>query len=597
MSVAHSSEWWSLNWRTKTNLLPLSVAQAKTGTGKTLAFLIPMVNKLLEEGSSGASYRDTRRGATNVRAVILSPTRELAQQIGAEASRLVEGTGLRVQTAVGGTSKREDLYRMRQQGCDILVATPGRLNDLLGDPYANVAAPNLSFFVLDEADRMLDIGFHDQIIEITNKLPARDEVPRQVMLFSATIPRDVVRLSKSLVDASSFEFVQTIDPNATPTVDKIAQKIVTLPGLENAFPAILELASRSTRAHRAGEVDHPFKAIVFLNYTLHVQVAAQLFGALSHELRRRERGQGPGARFDLPPVLSIHSKLTQQGRSRAADEFRRARSAILISSDVTARGMDFPNVSHVIQVHVPQSRDTYVHRIGRTARAEKTGEAWLMIVEDEIPSARRLLPGLPIQRDTSLLAAAHKPHALPAPSDDGAVADESHPSHLFEAVQTAGKRVGRRDVAAAYKILLERSNGQLGEIPVHRRVEMANRWAEHTFGLPEPPAVDRFAAQKMGIEHVPGVRVGRDEFEDEEFEGGRGGGRGQRGGGGGGWGDRGGRGSDRGGYGGRGGGGGRGYGDRGGGGGFRRRETPFDRLESAVESRMGGRGRTPPPSF
>lgn len=337
---------------------------------------------------------------------------------------------------------------------------------------------------------MLEIGFQDQLTEIVRMLPSRQEMPRQTLLFSATIPQNVVRLAKSILNASTFEFVQTIDPDEAPTVEKVSQRIVTLKGLENLYPAILELSERAMAAEKDGAP--PFKAIVFFNWTAHVKLAAALF----HGLRRE------GAR--LPYTLDIHSGRTQTQRQMAADRFRSEESAILLSSDVTARGLDFPNVTHVIQVHVPQSRDSYIHRVGRTARAQKSGESWLLITEDEVPSARQMLPGLPIQRDRSLATASHDVIARKRSEGD---ASSSSPEH-FDLVLRAGRNVAPELVEDAYHVMLGPGSQWTNSMSPARRVELANRWAEHVFGLEEPPVIHPARARKMGLDRVPGVNIG-----------------------------------------------------------------------------------------
>lgn len=270
----------------------------------------------------------------DIRAIILSPTRELAEQIGVEARKLARNTRIIVQTAVGGTRKREALFRMWREGCDVLVATPGRLNDLLSDPEARVKAPNLQVFVLDEADRMLDVGFSDELRSIQEVLPDPKTIERQTLLFSATIPRDVVHLAKRMVRPDNFQFIQTIKEDDVPTHERVPQHLVTVQGFENIFPSILEIVQQ---AKLARDSDLPFKAIVFFSNTASVQFAHQVF----------RRTKVLGRQSDIQ-TFEIHSRLTQATRTRSADYFRQARSAILFSSDVTARGMDFPKVTDVI---------------------------------------------------------------------------------------------------------------------------------------------------------------------------------------------------------------------------------------------------------
>ncbi|KAJ8128470.1 hypothetical protein O1611_g5164 [Lasiodiplodia mahajangana] len=468
------------------------VAQAKTGTGKTLAFLIPLFQRVLMDQPQLADPRARRRSSSeDIRAIILSPTRELAEQIGVEARKLARNTGIVVQTAVGGTRKRESLFKMWREGCDVLVATPGRLNDLLSDPSAKVSAPRLQAFVLDEADRMLDVGFSDEIREIQRSLPSRDEVERQTLLFSATIPRDVVHLAKSMVRPDNFEFVQTIKADESPTHERVPQHLVTVNGLENIFPTILEIAHR---ARTAEDSELPFKAIVFFSNTASVQFAHEVF----RQIRSISRGSGI-------QIFEIHSKLTQGQRTRSADYFRRAKSAILFSSDVTARGMDFPNVTDVIQVGLPPDREQYIHRLGRTGRAGNAGKGWLILSESEIPEARSRLPGLPI-----------KPHdALDSPRQQVAEASASeNGSSFFTEVATAYSSVSKSHFRALYLANLGQKFGRY--LAAEDIVSLMNQWCQY-MGWSEPPAISPKVAQNRGLTRTRGVRIGYDPEEAEEL--------------------------------------------------------------------------------
>ncbi|KAI0870960.1 DEAD-domain-containing protein [Hypoxylon argillaceum] len=519
------------------------VAQAKTGTGKTLAFLVPLFQRVLMDQPQLAERRRMRSAsAQDIRAIILSPTRELAEQIGTEARKLAQHTGIVVQTAVGGTRKRESLFRMWREGCDILVATPGRLNDLLADPHAKVAAPKLQALVLDEADRMLDVGFSDELRTIQESLPSTKEVPRQTLLFSATIPRDVVHLAKSMVRPDNFEFVQTIKADDVATHDRVPQHLVAVAGFENVFPTILEIAHRAKAAENS---DTPFKAMVFFSNTASVQFA--------HEVLRTTPSLSYGSGIQ---TYEIHARLTQEQRTRSADRFRRATSAILFSSDVTARGMDFPGVTDVIQVGLPPDRDQYIHRIGRTGRAGNAGKGWIILAQAEIPEARSRLPGLPIKPNTTIESAQH------------AAGDSSAPelaSRFFKEVKEAypERKSGFR---AAYLGTLGQKFGRYFQAA--DTVELLNQWCRH-MGWSETPAIPPKTAQNRGLTRTPGIRIGYDDDEpamsrDSGFN--RGGNSRGYGGGGGGGGYGGGRGSGGGGGGGFGGFGGGRDGGRGGGG-------------------------------
>ncbi len=513
----------------------LSVAQAKTGTGKTLAFLVPIVQRIIAEQPELAKpARGGRARADDIRAIILSPTRELAEQIGAEAMKLCRSTGVVVQTAVGGTQKNEMLRRTRFQGCHLMIATPGRLHDLLSDPTSGIAAPRLAALVLDEADRMLEHGFKMELEDILKYVPSRDEVPRQTLLYSATLPKNVVGLARQFVDPTNFEFVQTVKADEVPTHQKVPQFIVPCHGFENLPPTLLELVRRDIAAAKSDPSKKPFKAIVFLPTTAAVVSYSYMFRRIKYHDR------------SMPFILDIHSKLTQHSRTRNADQFRNSDSAILFSSDVSARGMDFPNVTHVIQLHLPQDREIYIHRIGRTGRAGKEGVAYTLVSDVEIPSARNRLPGLPIQRCTDFENA----------SIDVSQRPELPP--LWQEIQEASQKI-------PHEVMNDTYRGFLGNAirDVNRKdiINEVNNLAKYTWGLDGPPTASS--------------RGDRDDFD----------GRGGRGG----FGDRGGRG----GFGGRD--GDRGFSGRGRG----RAEDGFESMErqSREFSRSGRGQRREPPAF
>ncbi len=437
------------------------------------------------------------RSSEDVRAIILSPTRELAEQIGVEAKKLARNTGIVVQTAVGGTRKREALFNMQQNGCHILVATPGRLQDILSDPSSRVSAPNLQVLVLDEADRMLDVGFSEEIRQILDLVPRIQDVDRQTLLFSATIPRDVVHLAKSMVKTDNFEFVQTIRADETPTHEKVPQHVVAVKGYENWFPVIMEIAHRSMQAAKESPDALPFKAIVFFSNTASVEFATMVFQRTSF-----------GSRREGLAMFDIHSKLNQSQRTRNAEAFRRSGSAILFSSDVTARGMDFPGVSHVIQVGLPPDREQYIHRVGRTGRAGKAGEGWLIVAEEEIREARYRLPGLPIKPNHSLESAKH---------DIGGDQPSLTVAKFFDELSEAYKSARPSQFRAVYLAMLGQKFGR--NLRAEDVVELLNRWSSKGLGYPEPPAVSARIAANRGLKNIPGLRIGHDEEESSFFGG------------------------------------------------------------------------------
>lgn len=446
------------------------VAQAKTGTGKTIAFLLPLLQRMINDDATLATKRATRTARSDdIRGIVLSPTRELAEQIAAEARCLTRHTGLVVQSAVGGTRKGAMLQQTQRQGCHLLVATPGRLNDLLQDPSSGIDAPNLAALVLDEADRMLDVGFEQELNDILRCLPDRNDKVRQTILVSATIPDDVIRLARSMVRPHEFEFVQTISENESLTHDKIPQHMVPVASWANMFPTLWELIDRELAKTRDNPGLPPFKAIVYFNTTALVELAAEMG---FH--RRRSHGM-------RLPVFSIQSKLSQMQRTRAAELFRNSRSAVLFSSDVTARGMDFPNVTHVIQVDTPRDRESYIHRLGRTGRQNKDGEGWILLPPTSMSPARRLLDGLPIQPNKTLEAAA-------------VASDAEEPAGHHKETLELAEAIPKSAFAAAYVSVFGSHLARKSDL-----VPDLNHWAVHGWGLPEPPQVSQMWASKQGM--------------------------------------------------------------------------------------------------
>ncbi|KAF7553074.1 hypothetical protein G7046_g7199 [Stylonectria norvegica] len=463
------------------------VAQAKTGTGKTIAFLLPLLQRMVEEDPSLAGKQARRAArADDIRGIVLSPTRELAEQIAAEARRLVQHTGLVVQCAVGGTDRRQMMSQTRRQGCHLLVATPGRLNDLLQDSSSGIDAPNLAALVLDEADRMLDVGFERELNEIVKCLPSPEEKVRQTMLVSATIPDDVIRLARTMVRPEDFEFVQTIPENESLTHDKVPQHIVPVSSWNNVFPALFELMEREAQIARDNPDLLPFKAIVYFNTTSLVELA----GEIAFQRRRNNTNGHPMSSY------IIQSKLSQQQRQKAADMFRQAKSGVLLSSDVTARGMDFPNVTHVIQVDTPRDRESYIHRLGRTGRQDKEGQGWLLIPHISINAARKQLRGLPIKQNASL---------------EAAEADVDSQTQMHDELKTMYTTLPRRLLGATYTSMFGMAADR------DSIAQDVHHWIQHGWGWEKPPAVSPRWASNLGLSRTPGMNITheRDNYDDD----------------------------------------------------------------------------------
>ena len=446
--------------------------------------------------------------SSDIRAIIISPTRELAEQIAVQARNITRDTGVIVQTAVGGSHKSLGLRKIKTEGCHILVGTPGRLHDILSDPHSRVRAPKLSAFVLDEADRLLDQGFAPEIAAIQDQLPSRTEVDRQTLLYSATVPREVMQIVRNTMKPN-FKFVRTVQEGEQQTHEKVPQRLVNVGGFENLMPALVELFKREIKpaSDATASLAKPFKAIVYFSATAEVSLASSMLQNL------RNPGQSIFHQHPLHPcrIIEMHAKLTQEQRTRAANSFRRTESGILVSSDVTARGMDFPNVTHVIQIGLPPSEEQYVHRIGRTARGDKTGEGWLLVTNLEARELRRKLPNMPLQGDKTLETAKvdmRKDAQLPEDT-----------AKILTQVGDAAKMVPRPLKVKAYMANLGVfqwvSNKQA-------LIDGLNDNAKYGWGMDRAPSIAFGLVQKLGLSRVQGINIGSEERDDR--------GKGERGG-------------------------------------------------------------------
>ncbi|WP_271077636.1 DEAD/DEAH box helicase [Aurantiacibacter sp. MUD61] len=313
---------------------------AQTGTGKTAAFMLPSIDNL--------RAADNRIPFKSCRMLVLAPTRELAGQIAQSAKDYGALAGLKVHSIVGGTSVNKDRNKLHR-GTDILVATPGRLLDLIDQKAFNLSG--LEILVLDEADQMLDLGFIHALRRIRELAPAE----RQTLFFSATMPKQI----KELVSGYCTNPVQvSVTPEST-TAERIDQYLFMVQADEKQSLLELILSGRH-------DVPGKFERVLIFARTKH--------GCDRIVKKLSQVGIAANA---------IHGNKSQPQRQRALDEFKRAKTPVLIATDVAARGIDIPGVSHVINYELPNVPEQYVHRIGRTARAGADGIAIAFCAEDE----------------------------------------------------------------------------------------------------------------------------------------------------------------------------------------------------------------------
>jgi ATP-dependent RNA helicase RhlE len=311
------------------------MAGAQTGTGKTAGFTLPMLQRLTESA--------TRARSRAVRALVLTPTRELAAQVGDSVQTYGKHLPLRTAVIFGGVKINPQIDALRR-GVDILVATPGRLLDHLGQRTVDLSS--VEILVLDEADRMLDMGFIHDIRRILALLPKE----RQNLLFSATFPEEIKRLADSLLDA----------------------------------PALIEVARRNAPAERVAQVIHP------VDRERKRELLSSLIGSQNWRqvlvFTRTKHGANRLAEQlarDGITAAAIHGNKSQGARTRALSDFKQGAVRVLVATDIAARGIDIDQLPHVVNFELPHVPEDYVHRIGRTGRAGNEGAALSLVCVDE----------------------------------------------------------------------------------------------------------------------------------------------------------------------------------------------------------------------
>jgi ATP-dependent RNA helicase RhlE len=318
------------------------IAGAQTGSGKTAVYALTILNKLKHISPS------------RPRALILSPTRELALQVEQSFSKYGRGSGLSGITIYGGANMSPQTMRLRR-GVDVIIATPGRLFDHL--EHGNVDLSRIEFFVLDEADRLLDMGFLPQVKRIADRLPEN----RQTMLFSATIDGQVEKLAAAYL---SNPVIVNAQPRATtaPQIEQVVHR-VTQPGKVDLLLSLL---------YQAKDEGGVGGTLIFTR----TRSGAD---RLSQELSNCGFNAG-----------CIHGEISQPQRERVLSRFRNGSCDVLVATDVAARGIDVPHITHVINFDVPVCAEDYIHRIGRTGRAGRSGKAYTFVTHGDTPQLRAI---------------------------------------------------------------------------------------------------------------------------------------------------------------------------------------------------------------
>ncbi|MBI2826329.1 MAG: DEAD/DEAH box helicase [Planctomycetia bacterium] len=369
---------------------------AQTGTGKTAAFALPILHRLTHEGNP------PRGGGRRIRTLVLSPTRELASQICESFQSYGRNTPLRFTVIFGGVGQRPQEQALRH-GVDVVVATPGRLLDLMNQGFVDLRS--VEIFVLDEADRMLDMGFLPDLRRVIAALPRA----RQTLFFSATMPEAIMQLANSILRDPVRIHVAPVKV----TTDLIAQSVCFVPKQQKP-----RLLTHMLRKHAAT------RALVFT---------------------RTKRGADRVARhLNVSGIKAqaIHGNKSQSARQRAMAGFKSTRPPVLVATDLAARGIDVENISHVFNYDLPQEAETYVHRIGRTGRAGATGIAVSFCDHDErayLKSIERL-----IRRSLSVDPDYAAGSASPQPATPRETADHARP-RATQSRPGRGRRNGARN--------------------------------------------------------------------------------------------------------------------------------------------------------
>ena len=462
------------------------LGRARTGTGKTIAFLLPAIERLLRI----PDYNDN----SQIGIVVISPTRELASQIGDEAEKLLSfHRDMSTQVVFGGTKTSRDISRLTSRLPTVLVATPGRLKDLLqsasihGTKFASILKQT-PIIVLDETDQLLDLGFRREIQQILNYMgqQSSSKRQRQTLLFSATVPpalKEIMRQTmqddyvevdciKDGGDAASGQ-VSTAETHV-----HIEQSHAIISSMSQYVPSIIRVVKQAAADNGGNN-----KVVVFFPTARMVSFFADLF----NEVVRLS-------------VMELHSKKSQGYRNRVSGQFREAESGILFTSDVSARGVDYPGVSHVVQLGMPSSREQYIHRLGRTGRGGASGKGWLLLAPFESLFLEEL----------TKITIPKNPELIDLLNMDTLDETDDIMQSLMERVQN-GDQVLNKSGEGAYQAFLGYYLGQMKRMRMKRKerlVEIANEFSA-SMGFRNAPALGVNMVKKMGLVGIDGIFVSK----------------------------------------------------------------------------------------
>lgn len=437
------------------------IGLAQTGTGKTAAFGIPIVEK------------GVRGRKKNPYAIVLAPTRELAVQVAQELNRIGKNKGV-ISVPIYGGQSIERQIRSLQKGVDVVVGTPGRVIDHI--QRKTLILKDITMVVLDEADEMLNMGFIDDMERILQEIPKK----KQMMLFSATMPEEIVRISKKYMHEPEKAYV---DPKKL-VVSKIKQVFYEVRE-EDKIKALTRLL----------DVEDPSLTLVFCHTKRDVD---EVYGKL------QQMGYGAGA---------IHGDFTQSFRDEMMEKFKKGEIDVLVATDVAARGLDIPDVTHVINYSIPQNPDSYIHRIGRTGRAGKSGIAISFVTPREYRQLRLIEKSAKTTISKAKLptkAEVKKAREKELVDDLESIIGEGTHSSYLPLVQDLFERHSPQDIAAAALCLISGTTGvediEETELAAPARSGFARLFL--TIGKKDKIKVGDIVKSISEEANIPGKRIG-----------------------------------------------------------------------------------------
>jgi ATP-dependent RNA helicase MSS116 len=445
-------------------------AKAKTGSGKTISFLLPIIDRLARE-------KLVPIGGP-IRALVISPSRELADQSRREAAKLLTYLPFGVQVVIGGEDMKKQKNALTNKPCDILLATPGRLQDLINN-FSGFAArlKGVQVLVLDECDRLLDGGFRPNIMYISSFLPGRDK-DMQTLLFTATVPKGVMEIAVNIMRPTAKYIDVSGDdaPGASASVARIKQEVLCIPAVR-MLPALFHVICNKMKERS------DYRIIVFFINIGITKFMSALFRAAGVS------------------VLEMHSDLSQSQRSKTAQSFYSKSGQVMFASDVIARGIDFPDVTLVIQFGSTDISQ-YEHRVGRTGRAGKSGEALLIVSHQEEQLVKHLVNAhMPIKEAESTSIITHGLTSVSASSSVLSPSSSSFPTELTLAIKSVeGESSLKKMAQSAFKALLGSYAAKRGLLKLKRDgiFELVTAFCLSA-GLSKVPDIKPETLKKMGL--------------------------------------------------------------------------------------------------